>query len=342
MSSRPLSLEQLLVLQVRAPLTESCERWIAELLNVPENLTGNNHRLNLLTRIADRILQEHPSALAGLEERLFHLNKGKAEALAHDHSARERQFAASWFYSRAATAAEVLYNNTQDISWAERWYEINRLSGEIAQGLNPPDVRHAAHRYGFMGKAAQTIFERNNDATWAKRWYQAEMLSAQLSSEKKHQATSYGKAGKAARQLFFITDDINWTEKWYEAASAASELHAENFSQSFEYTSAGEAAKVLSKRTRDLLWAKRWYKAEVAAAQRSGEKHAARCSGLAGDAAASLFEATRELVWAQKALEAYKQYLNYATKHPGFGIFNLVRRIESQVDRLERYARNAS
>ena len=63
---------------------------------------------------------------------------------------------------------------TGSVAWAKKWHEYCRVSGEMAQEINPEtgemyDIRHAAHIMMIAGSAAGQIFGKLKKNSWAKK-----------------------------------------------------------------------------------------------------------------------------------------------------------------------------
>src|SRR3989338_450108 len=146
--------------------------------------------------------------------------------------------------------------------------------------------------------------------------------------------------GDVSKALFKKTQDVTWAEKWYSAykTSADMSVNIDPRHAAYAYGFAGDAARVLFEKTGDVTWAKKWYEAAYLSAYMTiiiDPRHSAVAFGIAGNAATAVYKKTRQRKWYNRAIESYKNLLEYHDSNPDPGMNNLSRYAELTIRFLE-------
>lgn len=80
---------------------------------------------------------------------------------------------AAYAYGFAGDAARALFEKTQNIEWAKRWYDAAHLSAEMTSIIDP---RHSAIVSGIAGNAATAVYRK----TRQRKWYNRAILSYRI------------------------------------------------------------------------------------------------------------------------------------------------------------------
>ena len=324
---------------------DRCKSLVIEYMRIRESVLGKDIAfIKQLTKVVRNILNSEPNSLDGLLEKYFKFsNEGIETIRAGISGYRQNNLISleSHLLADAGDAAKALFEKTQDISWAERWYSAYKKSADMTIDTEP---LHSAHAYGFAGEAAKAVFEKTHNIKWAKRWYDATKQSADMTvnTEPLHSAHAYSFAGEAAKAVFEKTQDISWAERWYSAykKSADMTIDTEPLHSAHAYGFAGEAAKAVFEKTHNIKWAKRWYDATKQSADMTVNTeplHSAHAYSFAGDAAKALSRATRNPSWTQAAIDCYQQFLSYYKQHPNPRMDKVVNIIREDVNFLQRF-----
>ena len=255
-----MNFEDLLTQNYGALKDPRCKTEVIDYLrNNPSIENKSIDFIQIFTKVAHLILESDPNALEGLLERLFRYNEEGARKIKSDP--RKNEFLRLEFYllAYAGETANVIFEKTKELGWAEKWYESSKASADLSTESEPI---HSAYAYGFAGDAAKALLKKTGDLEWGKKWYEDCKKSAEMSIEfePKHSFYSYSFAADAARALFYTTEDTSWAKEWYALDKKSADMsvesdptHAVN-----SYIFAGNAAKALLRAApSEKTWAKK-------------------------------------------------------------------------------------
>lgn len=212
--------------------------------------------LNQVGKIADTLLKERYPLEVALLEKIYTFDLEGAEMSKKGIPHRDEACSIAWeaaFLAHAGNAAETIFRNISDLSWAERWYDAYHTSASLTLETNP---EHSLYAFAIAGNAAQNIFKQTKDSNWGINCYNDRRHSAEISKMIKshHSVQAYEQAGRIAHELFRMTKDIAWGERWYETLrqSAGMELYPRR--AALKYYAAAEAATELSRATKLKSW----------------------------------------------------------------------------------------
>lgn len=157
-------------------VSPECKALVLKYISAHESVADENILfIKRLTKVASHILSSDPDSLDGLLERLYKFNiegadMSKANGLDR-YTQKNLLSMQSHFNSHAGSTSKEKFDRTGDVSWAEKWYDSEKLSAEISAEFDP---KHSAHAYSFTGDAAKVIFEHllsegRVEKKWAKR-----------------------------------------------------------------------------------------------------------------------------------------------------------------------------
>ena len=255
-----------------------------------------------LTKVANHVLKSDPDSLDEFLERVFDFNiEGvkKIRAGLDGYTQNNLLILESHFLTYAGDAAKALFEKTSDLSWAEKWYNTEKLSADMTIGIEP---QKAVYSYSFAGDAARVLFKKTDDINWAKKQYDAYEASGVMSvtTDPQHAAYVYGHAGDAAKALFEKTSDLSWAEKWYNTKklSADMTIGIEPQFAAHTFCLAGDAARMVCK---------------------------------------ELPKRTRKIKWAKRAIECYNNFLDYYKLNPNPQMEKLIDKVNSDISFLGRF-----
>ena len=194
---------------------DRCKSLVIEYMRIRESVLGKDIAfIKQLTKVVRNILNSEPNSLDGLLEKYFKFsNEGIETIRAGISGYRQNNLISleSHLLADAGDAAKALFEKTQDISWAERWYSAYKKSADMTIDTEP---LHSAHAYSFAGEAAKALFKKTQDISWAGKWYESTKLSADMTvnTEPLHSAHAYSFAGDAAKALSRATRNPSWTQ----------------------------------------------------------------------------------------------------------------------------------
>lgn len=146
--------------------------------------------------------------------------------------------------------------------------------------------------------------------------------------------------GDVAKALFKKTQDVTWAKEWYKdyKTSADISIITDPKHAAYAYGFAGDAAKTLFETTREVGWAKKWYEATNLSANMTkglDSRHSAFLSGIAGNAATTVYKETRQRKWYNRAIQSYRNLLEYYDLNPNSELQSLANYAESTIKFLK-------
>ena len=124
-----------------------------------------------LTKVAQHIYKSDPKSLENMLERLYQYNydgiqKIQTGDINNRYNKNNLLNIKSHLHAYAGDTAEAIFEVTQDLKWAKRFYDDYKLSADLSKHL---DKKHSAHAYSFAGDAAKIMFEKTEDVKWVNK-----------------------------------------------------------------------------------------------------------------------------------------------------------------------------
>lgn len=253
---------------------------------------------------------------------------------------------AVWDFMNVAINAKLMYSETGDLEWAERWYEYQYKHAYLRKetgSINTADIFENA------AIAAKELYSKTQNIGWLEKEYDARILCSGLANDRidgtqeslKNAAHKHSFSAVAAKNMYLQTKATEWAERWYAAQKICLETveKVENF-ENFQKNALSffaHATKELFRATEELKFCEEWYMLEnkVGNAFKSNdEKRSNYAINYAGDAAAIMFEHTGLLEWAESAINQYKTCMPYFSEKSA----NMGEKIGSKIKYLEEQA----
>ena len=147
---------------------EQCKQLVLEYLRLSTTISHLDvDFIKNLTKVTRHILESEPASLDGLLEKLFSYNMEGVEKVRggiEGRTSANLTSLESHLLGDAGNAARALFDTSNDISWAERWYDANKKSADMTVEIEP---RHSAHAYSFAGNAAKALNKATKNPSWA-------------------------------------------------------------------------------------------------------------------------------------------------------------------------------
>jgi hypothetical protein len=177
------------------------------------------------TKVATNLLGRHPTAMDGLEEKLYqYLDEGvtKIKAGSNPLLSRNNQMKiAAHLEGHKGTVAAHIFDTTFDLSWALKSYKDSK------EAIRLDDERgYKGYRLGEMSSIAKRIYHFTSDLAWLEKAHNNQFESADcfMAERQINAAKSLDRAKDSAEQLFFHTNDYSWLVKQYACGMRAAEL----------------------------------------------------------------------------------------------------------------------
>ena len=296
-------LEQLLVENYRELTTPDCKERVIEFLTRTPTVDGRSLKfIKRLAKVVRHIELEEPESLDKVIGKAYHFIASGIARIQHHTESMEAIIMASHLHAYAGDAAQRIFRNTDDNSWAKKWHDHYIASAQLAEAKEP---RHASHAYGFAAKSARELYERTQDLTFARDAIASGQKEVTLSlGHAMHRAATAAISLReiAVKAAIAHKDETLMRELYSTSIALAKKYPSSPTTEAF-FHSARAAAYTLSEITSNSAPLEQYYQDEKETAERSAPHEPASSAhrfANAADAARDLLEMTRDKIWAER------------------------------------------